>query len=142
MKERIFEADKKSLPEVLAFLESELERVNCDMKTQIALCIAMEEVFVNIADYAYPEGGGKAKIAIDIDEETLIVTFVIRDTGIAFDPLKRDEPDITLSAERREVGGLGIFIVRKTMDSVAYVRENGENRLTMTKKIGKESELK
>lgn len=136
MKERIFEAKKNSLTEVLAFLEGELEKVSCDIRTQTALCIAMEEIFVNIADYAYPEGGGTARISIDIDEETRIATFAVCDTGIPFDPLKKEEPDITLSAERREVGGLGIFIVKKTMDSVAYIRENGENRLTMTKKIG------
>lgn len=137
MKERIFEAKKNSLTDVLAFLEGELEKVNCDMRTQTALCIAMEEVFVNIADYAYPEGAGSVRIAIDVDEEMRTVSILVSDTGIAFDPLKRAEPDITLPAERREVGGLGIFIVKKTMDSVEYIRENGENRLTMTKKIGR-----
>lgn len=134
MKERIFEAKKNILPDVLAFLECELEKVGCDLRTHTALCIAMEEIFVNIADYAYPESGGAAKIAIDVDEEACIVTICVCDAGIAFDPLKRADPDVAQSAERREVGGLGIFIVKKTMDSVAYVRKNGENRLTMTKK--------
>ena len=141
MKERIFEARKNGLTDVLAFLEGELEKVNCDMKTQTALCIAMEEIFINIANYAYPEGGGAAKIAIDADEETCVVTILVCDTGIAFDPLKRADPDVTQSAEQREVGGLGIFIVKKMMDSIAYVRENGENRLTMTKRW-KETEQK
>ncbi len=133
--ERSFEAKEENISEMLGFVEGELERVGCGMKMQTAICVAMEEVFVNIAHYAYPNGTGSAKISIDIDEKTNVATFVVSDTGVAFDPLKKDDPDITLSAEQREIGGLGIFIIKKTMDSVSYARENGENRLTMTKKL-------
>ena len=75
------------------------------------------------------------KFSISFDEETRLVTFCMADKGVAFDPLKKPDPDITLSAQDREIGGLGIFITKKTMDSVTYAYENGENVLTMTKKI-------
>ena len=120
---------------MLEFVERELEKADCPMKIQTAVCVAMEEVFVNIAHYAYPGGEGKAKISVAVDGETNIATFVVSDNGIPFDPLAKADPDITLSADEREVGGLGIFIIKKTMDSVSYVRENGENRLTMTKDL-------
>ena len=135
MSERTFEAKDESIAEMLEFVERELEKADCPMKIQTAVCVAMEEVFVNIAHYAYPGGEGKAKISVAVDGETNIVTFVVSDNGIPFDPLAKADPDITLSADEREVGGLGIFIIKKTMDSVSYVRENGENRLTMTKDL-------
>lgn len=135
MKERIFKAVDENIADVIGFVEEELEKAGCSMKTQTAVCVAMEELFVNIAHYAYPAGEGSAKITIDIDNSTDTATFVVSDTGIAFDPLAKDDPDITLPAEQREVGGLGIFIIKKTMDSITYTRENGENRLTMTKKL-------
>ncbi len=135
MPERTFEAKDESIAEMLGFVEGELEKADCPMKIQTAVCVAMEEVFVNIAHYAYPDGEGKAKISVAVDGETNIATFVVSDNGIPFDPLAKADPDITLSADEREVGGLGIFIIKKTMDSVSYVRENGENRLTMTKDL-------
>lgn len=135
MLERTFEAKDESIADMLGFVEAELEKADCPMKIQTAVCVAMEEVFVNIAHYAYPNGEGKAKIAIAVDKETNTAKFVVSDSGIPFDPLTQTDPDVTLSAEQREVGGLGIFIIKKTMDSVSYARENGENRLTMTKDL-------
>ena len=133
--ERVFPANEKSIAGVLSFVEEELEKAQCPMRTQTAVCVAMEELFVNIAHYAYPDGEGTAKISIGVDKKTNTATFVITDSGTAFDPLQKEDPDITLPAEERAVGGLGIFIVKKTMDSISYSRENGENRLTMTKKL-------
>jgi anti-sigma regulatory factor (Ser/Thr protein kinase) len=105
------------------------------MKTQMAVSVAMEEVFVNIAHYAYPESDGDMMLHIGFDDESRTVTFRMTDKGIPFDPLKKPDPDITLSAEDREIGGLGIFIAKKTMDSISYSYNNGENVLTMIKKI-------
>ena len=105
------------------------------MKMQMAICVAIEEVFVNVAHYAYGEGEGDVKFTIRFDEETRNIVFQMSDKGVAFDPLKKPDPDITLSAEEREIGGLGIFITKKTMDTVTYAYENGENILTMIKKI-------
>ncbi len=133
--ERIFKAEEKNIDSVIDFTQSELARADCPVKLQTSVCVAIEEIFVNIAKYAYPDSEGTAKISIDINEKTNIASFIISDNGIAFDPLKKDDPDITLPAEKREIGGLGIFIVKKTMDSVGYTRKNGENILTMTKKL-------
>ena len=105
------------------------------MKIQMAICVAIEEVFVNIARYAYGDGEGEMTVGIGFDEETRAITFRMSDKGVPFDPLARPDPDITLSAEDREIGGLGIFIAKKTMDSINYSYENGENILTMIKKI-------
>ena len=74
-------------------------------------------------------------LGIGFDEESRNITFRMSDKGTPFDPLKKPDPDITLSAEEREIGGLGIFITKKTMDTVSYAYENGENILTMIKKI-------
>ncbi len=137
MLERSFDAKDENLSKVLEFIEGELENAGCSMRIQIAISVVIEEIFVNIAHYAYPDGDGSgtAKIAVDIDEAARVATFIVSDKGIAFDPLQKEDPDLTLPAEQREIGGLGILIIKKTMDSVEYIRENGENKLTMTKKF-------
>lgn len=139
--ERIFKAEEKNINDVIDFTQTELEKADCAVKMQTSICVAIEEIFVNIAKYAYPAGGGDAEISIDIDDKTNIASFVISDSGIAFDPLKKDDPDITLPAEKRKIGGLGIFIVKKTMDSVNYIRTNGKNILTMTKKLERSKKI-
>ena len=135
MKEKVFTAKKETLPEVMAFTEECLESFECPMKSSTAICVAVEEIFVNIASYAYPDGNGNASLSFGFDENERLMTLVIKDSGTPFNPLEKAEPDITLSADEREIGGLGIFITKKTMDTVSYAYENGENILTMTKKI-------
>ena len=132
---RTFPAKTESLTDVLAFTEQILEKYQCSMKVQTAICVAIEEVFVNVAHYAYKNVQGDVKFEIAFDKETRTATFRMADKGVPFDPLKKPDPDITLSAEEREIGGLGIFITKKTMDLVTYAYENGENILTMIKKI-------
>ena len=132
---KTFPAETGSLNAVLGFVEETLEAFECPMKIQTAVCVAIEEVFVNIAHYAYPGSTGDMTLCIGFDEESREITFRMTDRGIPFDPLKKPDPDITLSAEEREIGGLGIFIAKKTMDSLNYAYENGENILTMIKKI-------
>ena len=105
------------------------------MKIQMAVCVAIEEVFVNVAHYSYGNGEGDMNLGIGFDEENRTITFRMTDKGVPFDPLQKPDPDITLSAEEREIGGLGIFIAKKTMDSLSYSYENGENILTMIKTI-------
>ena len=117
MTSKTFPAKVDALADVLGFVEEKLESFDCAMKVQIALAVAIEEVFVNVAHYAYGDGEGDVTLSID------------------FDPLKKPDPDITLSASERDIGGLGIFITKKTMDSVSYAYENGENKLTMSKMI-------
>ena len=135
MTKKTFPAKTESLSDVLGFVEETLERFECPLKIQTAICVAMEEVFVNVARYAYPDGEGDLSLCIGFDEESRDVTFRMTDKGIPFDPLKKPDPDITLSAEEREIGGLGIFIAKKTMDSLTYSYENTENILTLIKKI-------
>ena len=135
MTNKTFPAKTESLNDVLGFVEETLESFECPMKIQTAICVAIEEVFVNVAHYAYEGSDGDMTLHIAFDEVSRTITFRMTDRGIPFDPIKKPDPDITLSAEEREIGGLGIFIAKKTMDSLSYVYENGENVLTMIKKI-------
>ena len=135
MTNKTFPAKTEALNDVLGYVEQTLESLDCPMKLQMAICVAIEEVFVNVARYAYPDGEGDMTLGIALDEASRNVTFRVADKGIPFDPLQRPDPDITLSAEEREIGGLGIFIAKQTMDTIRYAYENGENILTMTKKL-------
>jgi sigma-B regulation protein RsbU (phosphoserine phosphatase) len=135
MKSITVPAKTEVLNEVLGVVEETLESYECSMKIQTAVCVAIEEIFVNVAHYAYGEGEGDMTLGIGFEEESRTVTFRMSDRGVPFDPLQKPDPDITLSAEEREIGGLGIFITKKTMNSVTYAYQNGENILTMTKKI-------
>ena len=130
-----FPAKVEALSDVLGFVDRMLELYECPMKIQTAICVAIEEVFVNVARYAYGDREGDMTLGIGFEEESRTITFRMTDKGVQFDPLKKPDPDITLSAEEREIGGLGIFITKKTMDQVTYAYENGENILTMIKKI-------
>ena len=134
MTNQTFPAKENALPDILGFVEQMLESYECPMKTQTAVCVAIEEVFVNVARYAYGDGNGDVTLGIAFDADSGSAVFRLSDKGIPFDPLKKPDPDITLSAQEREIGGLGIFITKKTMDTITYAYENGENILTMTKK--------
>ena len=135
MTEKVFPAKIDALEDVLCFVDGTLEGYECPMKLQTSISVAIEEVFVNVAHYAYGEGEGDVSISIAFDGDSRLATFRMADKGIPFDPLNKPDPDITLSAEQREIGGLGIYIVKKTMDTVTYTYENGENILIMKKKI-------
>ena len=135
MANKIFPAKTDVFPDVYEFVEQTLEGYGCSMKVQTSACIAIEEVFVNVAHYAYGDEDGDVDFSISFDENSREVTFRMADKGVPFDPLKKPDPDITLSVDEREVGGLGIFMTKKIMDSISYAYENGENILTMIKKI-------
>ena len=95
--------------------------------------MAVEELFVNIASYAYAPDTGTAEIGVDVSGGVAETTFA--DSGIPYNPLKKKDPDVALSAEEREIGGLGIFMVKKTMDEMRYCYRDGQNLLTIRKKI-------
>ena len=133
MKEKVFPADTAALDDVLGFAEEALEQAGCNTKMIMQLTVALEEIFVNVANYAYPKGNGSVRISIEFDNENNSVLFRIADKGIPFDPLAKPDPDITLSAEERQIGGLGIFICKMAMDEISYERKNDENILTMKK---------
>ncbi|SFP93787.1 Anti-sigma regulatory factor (Ser/Thr protein kinase) [Butyrivibrio proteoclasticus] len=129
------DAQVQKLDEVIGFIDAELEKAGASMKVQMQIDVAVEEIFVNIASYAYDGKGGQAEIQYDFrtEDSTAVITFI--DQGIYFDPLKKEDPDTGLSAEERQIGGLGIFIVKKSMDKVSYKNENGCNILTIEKVI-------
>lgn len=131
--ERLFPAKVDALPEVTAFVEEALEKAECSPKAEMQIAVAVEELFVNIANYAYPDGDGSMKLKICTDDEAVTLRFM--DSGIAFNPLQEEEPDVTADVESRKIGGLGIYMVKKTMDSVQYERKDNENILTVTKKL-------
>ena len=131
MKELTIKALVENVDEVLDFINAELEQADCSMKLQMQIDIAVEELFVNIAHYAYPEGPGDAAIFCDVSGDPLCCSITFVDSGIPYDPLAKEDPDITLSAEERDIGGLGIFMVKKSMDEVSYEYVDGQNRLTI-----------
>lgn len=135
MKQLKVTADISKLDQVLAFADTILEEAGCSPKAQMQIDVAVEEIFVNIAHYAYPSGSGEAVIYIEMDESSKTVKITFEDEGIPYDPLKNKDPDITLSAEDRPIGGLGIFMVKKSMDEVSYEYSDGKNRLTIKKSI-------
>jgi len=133
MKELKVEARMENLEKVLQFLDQELEEMGCGIKAQMQLDIAVEEIFVNIVHYAYAPGTGFATIRIEREDNRVSVTFM--DSGVPYNPLEKADPDVTLSAEEREIGGLGIFMVKKSMDLMHYEYRNGMNILKLYKKM-------
>ncbi len=135
MKELVIEADRNNLPEVQAFIDGELESADCPMLTQIAIDVAVEELFVNIANYAYSPETGNAVVQISMHDEPLSVEITFIDGGRQYNPLERTDPDTTLSAKQRKIGGLGIFMVKESMDQVNYEYKDGQNILTIKKNL-------
>ena len=135
MIESTFPASVDKLDEVLALVDAELEKLECPMKTQMQIDVAVEELFVNIAHYAYGPETGAATIRVETEQQPKTVTITLMDRGTPYDPLSKPDPDVTLSAEDRPIGGLGIFMVKKSMDNVAYEYKDGKNVLTIKKRI-------
>ena len=133
MKKLKVEATDENLGEVLEFIQRSVEEADCPLKIQNQVCIAAEEIFVNIAHYAYGDKSGEAEVYLDISPVPRKVTLTFSDSGTPYDPLAREDPDITLSAEQRQIGGLGIYIVKKSMDHVSYEYKDGKNIFTMEK---------
>ena len=132
--------DIETIPQLNEFIDSVAEEVGLEMSLTMSLNLAIEEAVVNVMEYAYPEGQqGDVEIEVTADQQWM--TFVITDTGIAFDPTKKEDADTTLSAEERPIGGLGIFMVRQLMDVIDYKREDNKNVLTLQKKLGEENAL-
>lgn len=112
-----------------------LDTVSCSMRTLLELDMVVEELFINVASYAYTDRIGMVAIDLSLNEnkDTLYMTF--RDSGIPYDPLSKESPDLSASAKERPIGGLGIFLVQKYSDSLSYEYAGGENRLTVCKKL-------
>lgn len=134
MAEMTLQAVPESLDQVLEFIDENLEQNRFPAKVQVQIDIAIEELFVNIARYAYRPYVGEVTIGIDMEEDPLKVRIRFIDGGKPYDPLKREDPDVTLSAEERKIGGLGIYMVKQSMDEIYYEYRGGKNILTITKK--------
>jgi len=135
MKHIVIPADKKVIAKGIEPIIALLEDHDADFMLLNKIELALDELYTNIASYAYEPGTGDIEIDYDFDEETRLLTIIIADSGKAFDPLAKEDPNIALPAESRQIGGLGIFIVKKVMDEAAYCRVDNKNILTLKKKI-------
>ena len=131
MKEIVLDAKVDNLSQLLSIIDEELENAGCSMKGQMQIDVAVEEIFVNVASYAYEDGNGSCTIQVETDPVNSYVTITFIDEGIPYNPLAKEDPDVTLSADEREIGGLGIFIVKKSMDKTAYERKDNKNIFSM-----------
>lgn len=102
---------------------------------QFKIRLSIEEAVENVVRYAYHEGNGWIEVGTELDSDGLMLTIILKDAGVPFNPLDREDPDVTLAAEDREIGGLGIFLCKNLMDEISYKYEDGCNVLTMVKKL-------
>ena len=135
MKKLEIAATVESLPHVMEFIDANLKETGCGMKAQTQIEVSVEELFVNIAHYAYKDTTGVAAITFDFDAASRTVTISLIDGGVRYNPLSKPDPDITLSVEDRQIGGLGIFMVKKNMDEVLYDYADNKNVITIKKQI-------
>jgi anti-sigma regulatory factor (Ser/Thr protein kinase) len=129
------EALVENLPAVQDFVEKCLEEAECSPRICMQISLAVEEIFMNIASYAYAPGKGRAVVRVEVGGDPLSATVTFIDRGVPYDPLAKADPDITLSAQERQIGGLGIFMVKKTMDDMTYEYKDGQNILKLKKKL-------
>ncbi len=135
MQELNLEAAVANISTVTDFVNAILEELDCPMKAQLQIDVAIDELFSNIARYAYAPGTGPATVRVETEEDPRAVILTFIDRGTPFDPLAAEDPDITAPAEERSIGGLGVFLVKKTMDDVRYERRDGQNILRITKRM-------
>ena len=135
MKELTIAATVENIEAVTDFVNEQLEALDCPMKAQMQIDIAIDELFGNIAHYAYNPEIGKATVRVEVVEDPLSVVITFIDNGVPYDPLAKADPDTTLSAEERDIGGLGIYMVKKSMDEITYEYKSGQNILTIKKNL-------
>ena len=135
MKELTIEATPENVEQVIEFIDGMLEEYGCGVREQMAIDVAVDELFSNIAHYAYNPETGYATVRVDVKKDPLAVEITFIDHGVPYDPLAKVDPDTTLSVDDRQIGGLGIFIVKKSMDAVNYEYKDGKNILTIKKNI-------
>ena len=135
MKELTVDATMESIPVITEFVDRQLEQLACPVKAQAQIDIAIDELFSNIVHYAYHPGVGPATVRVEVLEEPLSVIITFIDQGVPYDPLSNADPDVTLSAEDREIGGLGIYIVKKNMSEITYEYKDGTNILRIRKDL-------
>ena len=135
MKELTIDATVENIEKVTAFVDEQLEVLGCPSKAQMQINIAIDELFGNIAHYAYNPEVGPATVRVDVLQEPLSVVVTFIDNGVAYDPLAKEDPDVALSAEERQIGVLGIYMVKKSMDEISYEYKEGQNILRIKKQL-------
>ena len=135
MTELTVAATVENIETVTDFVNEQLEALDCPMKAQMQIGIAIDELFGNIAYYAYNPDVGEATVRVEVTEDPLAVVITFIDNGVPYDPLAKEDPDTTLSAEERKIGGLGIYMVKKSMDEIAYEYKDGQNILKIKKNL-------
>lgn len=138
MKELTVPASIEYVRQVTEFVEEQLEAMDCPRKAMMQIDVAIDELFSNIASYAYDPEDGPVTVRVEVREDPAAVTLTFLDHGVPYDPLAKPDPDVGLSAEERSIGGLGIFIVKKSMDDIQYAYKDGQNILTIRKDLKKD----
>ncbi len=131
MEKLTIEATVENLATVTEFITSSLEEKNCSMKTIMQMELVIEEIFVNVASYAYRPNVGNVTICKEFDNQSITISFI--DSGVDYNPLEHEDPDTNAEIEDRDIGGLGIFLVKKNVDEISYERKDGQNILTIKK---------
>jgi anti-sigma regulatory factor (Ser/Thr protein kinase) len=135
MKELTVNATLDNIGQVTEFVDAQLEQYDCPIKAQMQIDIAIDEIFSNIARYAYHPETGPATVKVEVMEQPMTVVLTFVDSGSPYDPLAKADPDVTLSAEERDIGGLGIYLVKKSMDDITYEYKDGKNILRVKKNL-------
>lgn len=135
MRELTLDALVENIGRATAFVEEQLEEIGCPQKARLQIDIAVDELFGNIAKYAYHPGTGPVTVRVEAEHQPLCAVIAFIDQGIPYNPLAKEDPDIAAPAGEREIGGLGIYMVKKTMDDVVYEYRDGQNILTIKKKM-------
>lgn len=128
-------ADMHYFNQVSSMIGRDLSDAGCCREDVVLFLVAVEEIFSNIAFYAYPEGGGKVTVVWEFEPDTGLASMSFTDSGVSYNPLEKPDPDIALSAEDRPVGGLGIYMVKKSVDHVEYEYAGGRNILVVRKQF-------
>ena len=136
MKELTLPAVRENIPAVIDFINRELKNLGCPVKTEAQIDIAIDEIYSNIASYGYDGESGEVVVRLETEIQPRVVVISFIDKGRPFNPLGLADPDVTLSARERKIGGLGIFMVRKLADEVTYEYADGKNILKIRKKYG------
>ena len=135
MQELVIEAKLENLDEVNNFVNNSIAEIDCSRKSVMQLGVIVEEIFVNIASYAYPKAVGLVTIQSEVQENPATITLTFIDSGVEYNPLVEKDPDLELSVEERQIGGLGIFLVKSMVEKISYSYEGGKNILTLTKNL-------
>ena len=135
MEEITLTASVDQIKKVVEFVNDFLKKADCSERSRIQIDVAIDEIFGNIALYAYEPDTGPVTVRVDTEDDSSRVAITFIDRGKPFDPLTSKEPDFTKPVKERGIGGMGLFMVKKTMDDVSYCFRDGQNILTIRKKI-------